>query len=78
MVMDADGSNKIAVSSGAHWLGNEAPAWSPTGDRIAFADSDAIVIASVADRREVQRLAAPEHQGAYAPTWRRSTCAVCG
>jgi hypothetical protein len=69
MVMNADGSNKTVVSSGAHWLGNEAPAWSPTGDRIAFADSDAIVIANVADRREVQRLAAPENQGAYAPTW---------
>jgi WD40 repeat protein len=69
IVMNADGSNKVAVSSGAHWLGNEAPAWSPAGDRIAFADSNAIVIASVADRREVQRLAAPDNQGAYAPAW---------
>jgi hypothetical protein len=69
MVMNADGSNKIVASSAAVWNGNEPPAWSPAGDRIAFTDRGEIVAISAVDQREVTRFK-PTPGGAYSdPIW---------
>lgn len=68
-VMNADGSNQVVVASGAVWNGNESPAWSPDGTRIAFTDSRSVVVVSVADRREVIRLTPPEVTAYIGPTW---------
>ncbi len=67
IVMNADGSGKTAVSSGAVWIGNEAPAWSPAGDRVAFSDGKDVVVA--AGRHEVARFGPPEVQAYHNPVW---------
>jgi Tol biopolymer transport system component len=69
MVMNSDGSNKTIVSSGAAWNGNEPPAWSPDGTRIAFSDGSGVKVVSVAGGREVVRFAHPDAVAYYQPAW---------
>jgi len=68
VVMNADGSDKKVVASGAVWIGNEAPAWSPSGDRIAFSDGKGVTVVSVADQRKVV-FTPPEASAYFSPAW---------
>lgn len=68
VVMNMDGSGKTVVSSGAVWNGNEAPAWSPFGDRIAFSDGKGVTVVGVTDQRRVAFT--PSDTSAYfSPAW---------
>ncbi len=68
-VMNADGLNKTVVASGSVWTGNQPPAWSPDGMRIAFNDSRHVVVVNVDERREVARFTPPDVQAYLDPAW---------
>ena len=42
VLMDADGSNRIALTEGGHW--EQSPAWSPDGTRIAYLSDNLVGI----------------------------------
>ena len=69
MVMDANGSNKTSVFSGATWLKNEAPQWSPAGDRLAFSNGSEIVVAALSDRRDTLIVQSADRQTYACPVW---------
>ena len=69
IVMNGDGSNKTVVATGAAWNGNEPPAWSPSGARIAFTDSGSIVVVSTDQQREVARFRPDVFPANLDPVW---------
>lgn len=72
IVMNADGSNKQVISSGAQWRANEALAslaWSPSSDRLAYVDATALVIVSVTEQRELRRFDLTASQSHSQPAW---------
>jgi Tol biopolymer transport system component len=69
IVMNADGSNPQVMFSGAGWAGHAVPAWSPSGDKIAFMDDRDLVVFSVNDRREIRRLGPVEELYTSQPIW---------
>ena len=69
MVMNADGSNKSVVSSGTPWRKNEAPQWSPTGDRLAFSGGDGIYVVTLDDRHETTIIKRTDQHVYASPAW---------
>ncbi len=69
IVMNGDGSGKTVVASGAVWIGNEAPAWSPASDQIAFSDGKGVTAVNIADKSEVVRFTPSDASAYFAPVW---------
>ncbi|CAG0932774.1 Tol-Pal system protein TolB [Thermoflexales bacterium] len=68
-VMDVDGSNKRVVYSGAHWLKNAAPQWSPSGARLAFSNGTALIALSLDDLSDDLFIQSADEQPYEWPAW---------